>query len=81
MKMSLDKENARHIEILNKELGGVQTDVAVIKNDISTIKTNHEEFKLCNSKEHDKLNAKLWWILGVVVLTELINIGINLGGV
>jgi len=33
------KEIKGHIEILNEEMGSIKTDIAVIKNDISWLKT------------------------------------------
>ena len=67
----------RHITITNEEMGTVKVDVGCLKTEVNNIKQNMEDFKSTNSKEHDTINGKLWWILTSVIVLSLISIAIN----
>jgi archaellum component FlaC len=45
MKMTLDKENAKHIETLNNEMGSVKDELSNLREDISAVKTDVEWLK------------------------------------
>lgn len=47
----------------------------VIERDVETIKTNHlahieKDMSLLNAKV-DKIDARIWWVLGLLVITSL----------
>lgn len=60
--MTTAKENAQRI---NK----IETDVAVIKNDINTIKTNHLSHIESDIK---KLDMRMWWVLSILIVSIVI---------
>ena len=60
--MATAKENSQRI---NK----IETDVAVIKNDISTIKDNHLAHIEDNMK---KLDMRMWWVLTILIVSIVI---------
>ncbi len=60
--MSTVKENSQRI---NK----IETDVAVIKNDISTIKDNHLAHIETDMK---KLDMRMWWVLSILIVSIVI---------
>ena len=60
--MATVKENSQRI---NK----IETDVAVIKNDITTIKDNH----LAHIEETiKKLDTRMWWVLSILIVSIVI---------
>jgi len=61
--MSTVKENSQRI---NK----IETDVAVIKNDISTIKDNHLAHIETDMK---KLDMRMWWVISIVIVSIVIS--------
>ena len=58
---------ATSLEIANKEMGIVQTDISWIKNKL-------DDFE----KRWDKLDNRIWGIISVSVLGTLLSIAINL---
>tara|TARA_X000001382_G_scaffold20750_1_gene12618 strand:+ start:191 stop:394 length:204 start_codon:yes stop_codon:yes gene_type:complete len=60
--MATVKENSQRI---NK----IETDVAVIKNDISTIKDNHLAHIETDMK---KLDMRMWWVLSILIVSIVI---------
>ena len=60
--MATVKENSQRI---NK----IETDVAVIKNDISTIKDNHLSHIETDIK---KLDMRMWWVLSILIVSIVI---------
>lgn len=63
----MDKKTKGHIETLNREMGVVQTKVEYLE-------------ETCNRIENriDKIDKRVWWILGGVVVGILMNILIAL---
>ena len=52
-----------------KRINTIETDVAVIKNDINTIKTNHLAHIESDMK---KLDMRLWWVLSILIVSIII---------
>jgi archaellum component FlaC len=62
--MASTKDNQRKIEQIERDVVKLGTDVAVVKNDIKTIKDNHLAHI---EKNMQKLDYRMWWVLGLLV--------------
>lgn len=63
-----------HAAVANEEMGQVKADLSVVKNDVQWFKDKVSKF----DERLEKFDAKVWWILGSVVLAALIQIIIQL---
>lgn len=65
-------KTAQWVEITDKN----SEDIAEIKNDINDIRNNHLahiEKDLCKqSKQIDKIDARLFWVLGILVVSVVL---------
>lgn len=56
---------------MKQNIKSIETEVEVIKKDIEVIKTNHlahiEKDVNNINKKVDKLDARMWWVLGLLV--------------
>ena len=66
-----------HLKIANQEMGDVKsdmllmkTDIAIIKEHVKWVKSIYEGWEL----KWDKLDNRIWWILGSVILGFLASI-------
>lgn len=64
----------KHIEITNEELGSVKSDVAVMKSDIKWVRETMDEIDV----RIDTTNTRLWWILGTVIVLNVVAIAIRI---
>jgi wobble nucleotide-excising tRNase len=69
---SLDKENAKHIEILNREMGetrdqvtSLNNKVSKVENDICWIKTSVEKIE----KNTEKADSRTWYIVTGIIIS------------
>ena len=67
IQQEINEKVAGHLEISNKEMGIVQTDISWIKGKL-------DDFE----KRWDKLDNRIWGIISVSVLGTLLSIAINL---
>ena len=63
IQQEINEKVANHLDVANSEMG-------VIKNDILWIKEKLGNFE----QRFDKLDGRVWWILGTIVMGFLINI-------
>ena len=69
--MTLVRENQKKIEQIEKDVVKLGTDVAVIKNDIRTILDNHLKHI---EKNMNKMEYRLWWVLGLLILSVVVGV-------
>lgn len=70
IQQQINETVAKHLEIANKEMGAVQTDIAEIKTHIEWIKNVYGDWE----KRWDKLDNRIWMILATIVIGFLANI-------
>lgn len=69
--MTLAKDNQKKIEQIERDVVKLGTDVAVIKNDIRTILDNHLKHI---EKNMNKMEYRLWWVLGLLILSVVVGV-------
>ena len=69
--MTLSKDNQKKIEQIERDVVKLGTDVAVIKNDIRTILDNHLKHI---EKNMNKMEYRLWWVLGLLILSVVVGV-------
>jgi len=68
------KDVWKHIENTNEELSSVKSDVAVMKSDIKWVRETIDEI----DERIDTTNTRLWWILGTVIVLNVVAIAIRM---
>lgn len=72
----MDKKTKKHIETLNREMGEVRTELKFIHKQISSFSKRMDGF----DNKLTKMDNRVWWILGTVGLSILVQIFLKMIG-
>lgn len=70
IQQEINEKVAASLLVANHEMGIIKEDIAVIKTHANWIKEIYEGWE----KKFDKLDNRVWWILGTIVVGFLANL-------